>query len=354
MLARESGVLRTTYAADMAVYQLPLARAGLAALLVALFGVVPAVASDYVLSVLNLVGIASIGALGLNLLVGYAGQISLGQGGFMAIGAYTAALFALRLGAPFWLTLPAAGLATAIVGSVFGIPSLRVKGLYLAIATLAAQFIIEWNLLHSGWITGQGAQGALVIEPAAIGGFVLDSERRKYFLVMAVALAATVVARNLGRSYVGRAFVAIRDQDVAAETMGIDIFRYKLLAFAISSFYAGVTGAMWAYYTQVVSYEHFLINTSIDYLAMIIIGGVGSVPGPILGAAFITLMPAAVRDALDLLRSLGVGGSIGNFAYAREIIFGLVIVLFLIFEPEGLYRMWRRTKDYFRLWPFAY
>jgi branched-chain amino acid transport system permease protein len=354
VLARESGVFRTTYAGDMAVYQLPLARAGLVALLVVMFGVVPAVAGDYALSVLNLVGIASIGAIGLNLLVGYAGQISLGQGGFMAIGAYTAALFALRLNAPIWVALPAAGLISAVVGSIFGIPSLRVKGLYLAIATLAAQFIIEWNLLHSGWLTGQGAQGALVIEPAALGPFVFESERRKYFLIMAVALLATVVARNLSRTYLGRAFVAIRDQDVAAETMGVNIFRYKLLAFAVSSFYAGVTGAMWAYYTQVVSYEHFLISTSIDYLAMIIIGGLGSVPGSILGAAFITLMPAGIRDGLEVLKRLGLPGTLGNFSYAREIIFGLVIVLFLIFEPEGLYRMWRRTKDYFRLWPFAY
>jgi branched-chain amino acid transport system permease protein len=354
MLARECGVFRTTYAADMAVYQLPLARFGLAGLLVVVFGVVPALASEYTLSVLNLVGIASIGAIGLNLLVGFAGQISLGQGGFMAIGAYTAALFALRLEAPFWVALPAAGVTTAAVGCLFGIPSLRVKGLYLAIATLAAQFIIEWNLLHSGWLTGQGAQGALVIEPAALGPWVLESERRKYFLIMAVALVATVVARNVARTYLGRAFVAIRDQDIAAETMGVDIFRYKLLAFAVSSCFAGVTGALWAYYTQVVSYEHFLINTSIDYLAMIIIGGLGSVPGSILGAAFITLMPAGIRDGLELLKRLGLPGTLGNFSYAREIIFGLVIVLFLIFEPEGLYRMWRRVKDYFRLWPFAY
>jgi branched-chain amino acid transport system permease protein len=171
---------------------------------------------------------------------------------------------------------------------------------------------------------------------------------------MAVALVATVVARNIARTYLGRAFVAIRDQDIAAETMGVDIFRYKLLAFAVSSCYAGVTGAMWAYYTQVVSYEHFLISTSIDYLAMIIIGGLGSVPGSILGAAFITLMPAGIRDGLEFLKRLGLPGTLGNFSYAREIIFGLVIVLFLIFEPEGLYRMWRRVKDYFRLWPFAY
>jgi branched-chain amino acid transport system permease protein len=338
----------------MAVYQLPLARFGLAGLLVVVFGVVPALASEYALSVLNLVGIASIGAIGLNLLVGFAGQISLGQGGFMAIGAYTAALFALRLDAPVWVALPAAGVTTAAVGCLFGIPSLRVKGLYLATATLAAQFIIEWNLLHSGWLTGQGAQGALVIEPAAIGPWVLETERRKYFLIMAVALVAAIVARNIARTYLGRAFVAIRDQDVAAETMGVNIFRYKLLAFAVSSCYAGVTGAIWAYYTQVVSYEHFQINTSIDYLAMIIIGGLGSVPGSILGAAFITLMPAGIREGLELMKRLGLPGTLGNFSYAREIIFGLVIVLFLIFEPEGLYRMWRRVKDYFRLWPFAY
>jgi branched-chain amino acid transport system permease protein len=183
---------------------------------------------------------------------------------------------------------------------------------------------------------------------------VLESERRKYWLIMAVALLATIAARNLSRTYLGRAFVAIRDQDIAAETMGVNIFRYKLVAFAISSFYAGVTGAMWAYYTQVVSYEHFLISTSIDYLAMIIIGGLGSVPGSILGAAFITLMPAGIREGLEFLKRLGLPGTLGSFSYAREILFGLAIVLFLVFEPEGLYRMWRRTKDYFRLWPFAY
>ena len=354
MIHRECGVYQTSYRADMAVYKLPLARWGLAGFGVVLFLVLPLAAGEYILSILNLVGIASVGAIGLNLLVGGAGQISLGQGGFMAVGAYTAAIFALRLGLPFWLSIPAAGFMTALVGSVFGIPSLRVKGLYLAIATLAAQFIIEWNLLHSAWITGTGAQGALVLEPPALGWLALDTEVKKYYFVMAFAILATVAARNISRTYLGRAFVAIRDHDVAAEIMGVNIFRYKLLAFAISSFYAGVTGALWAYYTQVVSYEHFTLGTSIDYLAMIIIGGLGSVPGSILGAAFITMLPAGLRELMETVKRLGLPGTLGNFTYTREILFGLIVIGFLIFEPEGLARIWRRAKDYFRLWPFAY
>ncbi len=354
MIHRECGVFQTTYQGDMAFYKLPLARAGLIAFWALLFVGLPLGASEYVLSVINLVGIASVGAIGLNLLVGGAGQISLGQGGFMAVGAYTAAILALRLGVPFWLSIPAAGLVTALVGSIFGTPSLRVKGLYLAIATLAAQFIIEWNLLHSAWITGTGAQGALVLEPPALGSLVLDTEIEKYYVITAFALLAAVVARNIGRTSLGRAFVAIRDHDIAAEIMGVNIFRYKLMAFAISSFYAGVAGALWAYYTQVVSYEHFTLGTSIDYLAMIIIGGLGSVPGSILGAAFITVLPAGLRELMDALKRFGLPGTIGNFTYIREILFGLVVIGFLIFEPEGLARIWRRIKDYVRLWPFAY
>ncbi len=354
MIVRECGVLHTTYASDMAVYRLPFSRRALAALWGVLFLGLPLLASEYILSVINLIAIASVGALGLNLLVGFAGQISLGQGGFMAVGAYTAALAALRLGFPFWLAIPCAGAVTALVGCLFGVPSLRVKGLYLAIATLAAQFIIEWNLLHSGWLTGQGAQGALILPQASLFGFVFNTEHRAYYLLMTFALLATVAARNIARSRLGRALVAIRDHDIAAAIMGVHTYRYKLIAFAVSSAYAGVTGALWAYYTQVVSYEHFTISTSIDYLAMIIIGGLGSVPGPILGATFITVLPPGLRDLLEGLKRLGLPGAVGNFSYSREILFGLIIVLFLVFEPEGLSKMWRRMKDYFRLWPFSY
>lgn len=338
----------------MAIYRVPLARYSLWLLMVFLVFIFPFITGNYILSIANLIGIAVVGAQGLNILVGYAGQVSLGQGAFMAVGAYTAGVLFDRFGLSFWIGIPAAGFMTAIIGSFFGIPSLRVKGLYLAIATLAAQFIIEWVLLHGSWITGKGAQSALIISDPGIGGFVFGSELRKFYFILFFAVLATVIAQNLARTRIGRAFVAIRDQDIAAEIMGVDIFRYKLLAFAISSFFVGVAGALWAYYTNVVSYEHFTIETSIQYLAMIIIGGLGSIQGPILGAVLLTLLPTVLREVLDLFKDWGFPGIVGYIAYLRELLFGVVIVIFLIFEPEGLYKIWRRFKDYFRLWPFAY
>jgi branched-chain amino acid transport system permease protein len=355
MINRECGVYQTTYEGDMALYPVPLARHASLGAVVALL-LLPLALDSHAMSLVNLMVLASIGAIGLNLLVGYTGQVSLGQGAFMMVGSYAAALVTLRLDAPFWVGLPVGGAVAALVGTFFGIPSLRIKGLYLAIATLAAQFIIEWTINHSTWISG-GVQSTLYVPTPTIFGWEINSEYRRYFMLLPVAIIAYVAALNLVRSRVGRAFIAVRDRDVAAEIIGVDIFRYKLLAFAVSSFYAGVAGALWTYYLKIANYEHFTLATSISYLAMIIIGGLGSVLGSVFGAVFITLLPIVLVYVVE------GGAAFLGFEYAsianilanlRLIIFGGLIILFLAIEPEGLYRMWGNIRRYFRLWPFSY
>jgi len=355
MINRECGVFHETYVADHRLFRVPLARATLAGILVLLYLVLPLLGNDYLLSVANLVSIAAVGALGLNILVGYTGQISIGHGAFMSVGAYTAANLATRAGLPFWVCLPAGGLMAALAGLVVGIPSLRIKGLYLAIATLAGQFIIEWTINHVAWISG-GVQASIQVPRPALGGFTIVSQRAMYYFMLVVATLAVVAAYNLFRTRVGRAFVAVRDQDVAAAVIGINIFRYKLLAFAISSFYAGVTGVLYTYYLGVANYEQFTIVTSINFLAMVIIGGLGSVLGSIFGAAFITLLPISLRYTVEGVGSLffSVSDVLNLITNVQLVLFGGLIILFLILEPEGLYRLYRHIRDYFRVWPFAY
>ncbi len=355
MIHRECGVMKTSYEADMALYPLPIARWTVGGIVVALFLATPLIVSEYYLSILNLILIAVVGALGLNVLTGSTGQISIGHGAFMSVGAYTAANLAVRLHAPFWIALPLGGLMAAAVGMIVGIPSLRIKGLYLAIATLAAQFLIEWTINHVTWISG-GIQASIEVPPPTLGGIAIESQRGMYLFLLVFATLATVGALNLARSRVGRAFVAIRDHDIAAEIIGIDVFRYKLLAFGISSFYAGVTGVLYTYYLGVANYEQFQIGTSIDFLAMIIIGGLGSVLGSIFGATFITLMPIVLRWTTEA--AAGLFGGAADVADVttnlRLICFGVLIIAFLILEPEGLARLWRNVRNYFRVWPFAY
>src|SRR5262245_51503799 len=259
----------------MALYPLPIARWAVAAIAL-LMCIAPFALHDYYISIINLILVAIVGALGLNIIVGYAGQISIGHAAFMSVGAYTAANLAVKLGLPFWLTLPAGGLMAAAIGAIVGIPSLRIKGLYLAIATLAGQLIIEWTINHVPWISG-GVQASIEVPRPTFLGTQLRTQTQLYLFLLVFAAVAIVATITLARSRIGRAFIAIRDQDIAAEIIGIDIFRYKLLAFAISSFYAGVTGVLYTYYLGIANYEQFQINVSIDYLAMIIIGGLGSV-----------------------------------------------------------------------------
>src|ERR1700674_1897676 len=298
MFHRESGVLKTTYEAHMALYALPIARWTAAAVAAVFVAVIPLALLQYYLSLANLVWIAIIGALGLNILVGYTGQVSIGHGAFMSVGAYTAANLATRLDSPWPVNLLAGGLMAAAVGAVVGIPSLRIKGLYLAIATLAGPLIIEWTINHVTFISG-GVQASIEVPRPRLGSMVLNTQRDMYYFLLVFVVIAIVGSMNLVRSRVGRAFIAIRDQDIAAEIIGIDIFRYKLLAFAVSSFYAGVTGVLYTYHLGIANYDPFQITASIDSPSVIIIGGLGSVLGSILGAIFVTLLPIATRWMLE-------------------------------------------------------
>jgi branched-chain amino acid transport system permease protein len=351
VLNHECGIYKTDYKADMALYPLPLAR-WTVAIVGVLLVVLPQVLSVKYVTWASLVGIAVIGAVGLMLLTGYAGLVSLGHGAFLAVGAYTAAMLATRHGMPFWICLPAGGVVAAFIGLIVGLPSVRVRGIYLAIATIAAQFIIEWAINHIDWIAGQ-AEPTVVLPPPSIFGRDLTSVTAKYYLILVLAALAVLAGFNLARSRIGRAFVAIRDREIAAEIMGVNVFRYKLLAFALSSFFAGVGGATWAYYLGIANYEMFTINISIEYVAMIIIGGLGAILGAIFGAIFVTLLPFVLSDVLrELEDTLGIGDVPGLVGQLRLIVFGLLIIVFLIAEPEGLNRLWRNIKDYFRAWPF--
>lgn len=346
----ESGVFFTTYKADMGLRRKPIQKVRLL-LFVAFLIVFPFLASRYWLNLANQIAIATISAIGLNILVGYTGQISLGQGAFMAVGAYSAGIFAARFGLPIYLNVPLACLVTAAVGIFFGLPSLRLKGLYLAMATLAAQVIVEWIITH--WTSLTGGTEALVMPAPTLFGQRLNTDFRFYWIAVSMALLTALFAANLFRSKVGRAFVAIRDQDIAAEVIGVDVFRYKLLAFATSSFIAGLAGALLANYRTIISWERFTIETSIFYLAVIIIGGLGTINGSFFGAAFMTLLPAFINNLGRALQT--TAPAVANLLPAvQQAIFGLAIILFLILEPEGLAKLWRNVKDYFYVWPFSY
>jgi branched-chain amino acid transport system permease protein len=312
-------------------------------------GIVPFVAAEYHLSILNLIFIAIVGAIGLNILVGNTGQVSIGHGAFMSVGAYAAANLIVRLGMPWWVAIPAGGLMAAVVGAIVGIPSLRIRGIYLVISTLAAQLIIEWVINHVPAISG-GTQASINVPRPTVFGQDLKTQQQFYFFLAGFVVVAIVAALNLGRTRVGRAFIAIRDQDIAAEIMGINITRYKLAAFMISSFYAGVTGVLYTYYLGIANYEQFQLGVSIDYLAMIIIGGLGSVRGAVFGAVFVTLLPIAVRTVLEGLSSMfGVSAELVQYIpHMRLTIFGVLIIVFLVAEPDGLNKLWLDARNHLR------
>lgn len=349
MAATTTGVYHTTYRGDLALRHTKVEYLRLA-LALGVVVALPFVASPYWLTVLNQIGIAVVGAIGLNILVGYTGQISLGQGGFLAVGAYTAGIVATKTSASPVVGLVAAVVGTATVGACFGLPALRLKGLYLAIATLASQQIIIWVITHWEFVTG--GVDALVLEPVTLFGWTITGDRQWYWVIATFAALATLLGTNLFRTGVGRAFVAIRDQDIAAEVIGVDPARYKLLAFAVSSGFVGLAGALTAYWTQILTWERFTLDVSILYLAMIIVGGLGSISGAIYGAAFMIALPAYLQQAS--LRFEGDSFFVRNLPALQLLIFGATIVLFLVFEPKGMARIWQRMKDYLRLWPFRY
>jgi branched-chain amino acid transport system permease protein len=344
------GDFKETYTSDQAVFASPTSRFWLGVLFALLF-IFPFVAGDYLLFMANLTGIAIIGAVGLNILTGFAGQISLGHAAFIGIGGYTAAILSTRFHLPFLLCLPLSGAMAALFGIVVGGPSLRLKGLYLCIATLAAQLILEFVFVHWESMTG-GIRGINLPAPA-IFGWVLDNDFKFYFLTLALVIVCVSVARNLFRTRVGRAFIAIRDRDISAELMGINLMHYKLYAFGVSSFLAGLSGCLWVNFLKTVTPEHFPLLESVRYLAMIIVGGMGSILGSIFGAIFMTTIPEVIKTILGLI--VDVFPTAMRFLFPlQQIIFGLLIIIFLVFEPHGLAEIWRRIKNYFHLWPFEH
>ncbi len=344
------GNFKETYDADEAVFRTPTVRWWMGALFVAL-AIFPFAADDYLLYMANLTGIAIVGALGLNILTGFAGQISLGHAAFVGVGAYTSAILTTRLGMPFLLCLPLSGLMAAALGVIVGAPSMRMKGLYLCIATLAAQMIFMFVFIHWESLTG-GIRG-INVPPPTIFGLKADTEFKYYFVTLPVVILAVAATRNIFRTRVGRAFIAIRDRDISAELMGINLFRYKLYAFAISSFMAGVAGCLWVNFIKIVTPEHFPLHESIRYLAMIIVGGLGSVLGTIFGAIFMTLVPEILKNILSIFQAMNPTAMSYLFPL-QSVVFGAMIVGFLVLEPHGLAEIWRRMKDFFRLWPFEY
>lgn len=354
MLYRENGQFKTRYAADMQLLPIAQDRWFMAALAVFGFFVMPFVASDYVFRALvTPFLILTIAAIGLNVLVGYCGQISLGSAGFMAVGAYTALNLAARLPQlNFLLVLVASGAVAALVGIAFGIPSLRIKGLYLAIATLAAQFFLDWVFSRVRWLTLDTPSGSVSTNPIEILGWTVERPVDKYLLVLGLLVLLTLGARNLARSSVGRGWMATRDMDVAAEVIGVRPLWAKLSAFAVSSFYAGVAGALWGF-VHLGSWEPaaFGVALSLDLLFMIIIGGLGSMAGSYFGAAFFVLLPLAINR---LPRTLGIDLSTAMQSHVEAMVFGGLIVMFLAIEPLGLARLWAIGKEKLRIWPFPH
>lgn len=355
MLYREAGQFKASYQEDQQIFPIRQDRVAFIAILAFFFVAVPLVANQYWLqAILIPVLIFSLAAIGLNILTGYAGQLSLGSAAFMAVGAFGAYNFMLRIdGMPFLVGIVLGGLCAAAVGVAFGLPSLRIKGFYLAVATLAAQFFIVWALVKFPWFSNHSSSGVITAQQVQILGYSFDSPVSKYLLTLAVVAVLALLAKNLVRSTTGRSWMAVRDMDVAAEVIGIRPMHAKLTAFAVSSFYCGVAGALYAYtYLGTVEPEGFSLDLSFKILFMIIIGGVGSIMGSFLGAAFIVLLPIFLNVVMHSVFAGAMPAGLGS--NLELIIFGGLIIFFLIVEPHGLARLWQLGKEKLRLWPFPH
>ncbi len=345
------GTRNHTYAEDMAIVRTKTQWVFMIGFLLFLF-TLPGYLGNYWLSVINLIGIWIIAATGLNILTGYCGQLSIGHAGFVAVGAYASAILTTRFDMPFLVGLVGAGLIAGLVGIVFGLPSIRVKGFYLAITTIAAQFIIIWVIQEWRWT---GGHLGMTVPLASIGGFVFRSVQSQFFLIIGIAVAAVFFAKNLARTRVGRAFIAVRDNDLAAEVMGVNLTYYKLLAFFIGCFYAGIAGSLFAHSVYTLTPEAFSFTDSILYVGIIIIGGLGTGVGPVFGVVFIRLLKEFLTTNVTPWLERTVTALPSGFASGlTPMLFGLVIVLFLILEPRGLAHRWSIFKASYRLWPFSY
>ena len=352
MLYRENGQFKTSYRSDQQIFPIAQDRIAIAILLLVAFVGVPLAANEYLFRAIFIPFlILSLAAIGLNILVGYCGQISLGTGGFMAVGAYAAYNFLVRIeGMPMIVAVILGGLCATVVGVLFGNPSLRIKGLYLAVATLAAQFFTDWAFLRIKWFTNDSASGSVSVSGLSLAGWQIDTPVEKYLFCLGFVSVCALLAKNLVRSHIGREWMAMRDMDVAASVIGIRPVYAKLTAFAVSSFFVGMAGALWGF-VHLGSWEPaaFNINRSFDLLFMIIIGGLGSIMGSFIGAAFIVVLPIV----LDNL-TVAVGLSTATASHMTYMIFGALIVFFLIVEPHGLARLWSTAKEKLRLWPFPH
>jgi branched-chain amino acid transport system permease protein len=358
MLYREAGQFKASYVADQQIFPILQDRIAMALLLAVAFVLVPAFATQYwFAAILTPFLIFSLAALGLNILTGYAGQLSLGTAAFMAVGAFMAYNIELRIPwMPILGSFILGGLCAALVGIVFGLPSLRIKGFYLAVATLACQFFVLWALQRFGWFSNYSASGVITAGKIDILGYQFTTAAEKYLLTLAIVALMALAAKNLMRGRIGRAFMAVRDMDVAAAVIGIPLMRTKLAAFAISSFYCGVAGALYAFcYLGTVEADGFNLDLSFRVLFMIIIGGVGSVLGSFIGAGFIILLPIFLNLLFGAVSHFsGVEIPHAWLSNIELIIFGSLIVFFLIVEPHGLARLWQIGKEKLRLWPFPY
>ena len=344
------GSAKQSYALDAALLDSRTQYAWLGAMALALCAF-PFIANEYWLYLACLVAINIASTTGLNILTGYTGLVSLGQAAFMGLGGYTVAILQIRFGTPFMFNLLAGGVVAMLAGVLVGLPSLRVKGLYLAIATIAAGVIAHFIFSHFTVLTG--GNSGLSVPAARFFGIELDNSFKLYWVIVPTAILMLLGAANLFRTRIGRAFIAIRDRDISAEVLGISLLRYKLLSFAISSFYAGVAGGLFAYFFRAVTPESFPLLMSIFFLAAVIVGGMGTILGSILGALFMTLVPELLKLVVGWLPLEFFGGNAALIlSPVRTIVFGLMIVLFLIFEPNGLAEIWRRIRQFFHLWPF--
>lgn len=303
----------------------------------------PLFAGDYVIYMLSLSAIYTIVSLGLNLLSGFAGQISLGHAAFLAIGAYASAFLTVKLGLPFCLAMPASGAITAVASLLIGIPALRLKGLYLAIATMAFAFIAEEVILNWESVTN-GANGIKLLPPS-IGPLALDTDRRFYYFILAITLVLFWGTKNIIRSSLGRAFIAIRDSETAAETMGVNLAVYKTIAFIISAFYTGIAGSLFAHFIKYISPSNFTLLDSIGFIIMILVGGTGTLLGSVYGAIFITFLPEGIRFLKEIFPFFVVETGLQGLLY------GLILLLFILFEPAGLYGRWLKMKRYWKTFP---
>jgi len=357
MVARSlipAGDFRTSYAADTTIFPTRTGRnfaiSGIVLLLLA-----PLLLSAYWLTIAIQIGIFAIAALGLNILVGFTGQISIGHAAFFLLGAFTSAYLNNNYAIPVFFAIPLAGVITALVGLVFGIPAARLKGLYLVIATLAAQYILLDFFSRAEWFSGGSVPASA--NPFSLFGYTLRGDRQYFYVVLAYLLASYILVTNLMRTRDGRALVALRDHYLSAEIMGINLTKYRTLSFALAAFFAGIAGALYAHYQQVISQEGFGIERSVLFLAMVIIGGTGSIMGTLMGTAFVVLLPESMEWISGLLKGSAVDRALSlnnNITFLREIAIGLIIIAFLMFEPDGLAHRWRQIKTYWKLYPFSH